>query len=568
MTLPRPAVWLLLALPVGAFIGLLYAYAINVPWYDDIETFVGFFAKYKQAQTLSDKLYWLLKPNNEHRVFFGKTVAIAIAALTGELNFRAVMLVGGVCLLGTLTVLFRVFRWQRAMPLALFLPIPFILLQPQFHLASLWTITSMQHIGASFFVISSLYALSAARSTGRFWAAVGLQTLAALSMSNGLFGWVAGAGVLLAQQRYGKLGVWLLITVVVFWFYFHDFSSPQGNESSISFFLKHPHLVFFGFFTFVGGLFDFLPTQPILIRSLLPTLAGFGIIGGTAWLVWQQGWHQPDAAGHASGPILPAQAQQRQRYFWLGAYGYLLVNAAAIGFLRPRFGYEVMLISNYMLYPALWVSLLYLHWISEQRASARSRSLAIGLGGAILVWLVSYNLHWPVLHERRQRLLAFAFNQRHNDAGLSGTLGTPLAEYIDKNMRLVTEQGYYHYPPANPALPDSLLTRPAASFAPFLSPTVSITPQPDRYQIELLPTEPLSARDPAFLLLQSDAHTYLITSQTPLRIASFALNRPVVAIKAEALKGTFYPGTYRLGWATLSKGKPVVRYTEQVVALK
>lgn len=567
LRLPRPAVWFLLVLPVLAFAVLLNAYAINVPWYDDIETFVGFFAEYRQASTLSGKLYWLLKPNNEHRVFFGKVVAVSIAALTGELNFRAILLVGGVCLLGTLSVLFRAFRWQRALPLVLFAPVPFVLLQPQYHLASLWPITSMQHIGASFFVLSGLYLLSADKSNGRFWGGLALQIMAALSMSNGLFGWVAGAGVLLAQRRYGKLGIWLAVSVGVIGFYFHDFASPQGNESSFSFFLKHPHLVFFGFFTFIGGLFDFFPTQSILGRSLLPTVMGFAMVGATAGLLWRQGWHQPRPGGAGNTPSVdPARA--RQRYFWLGAYGFLLVNAAAVGFLRPRFGYDVMLISNYMLYPALWVCLLYLHWISEQRASAWNRSLTVGLGGAVLIWAVSYNLHWPVLHERRQRLLAFAFNQRHNDAGLSGTLGTSLGEYIDKQMRGAVAAGYYRYPTVEAALPDSLLTRGASSFGPFVARPTTIAEQPDRYSLELLSETPLTARAPAFMLLQSDQHTYILTSQVPLRLLTAALNRPIVAVKAEALKGQFWPGQYRLGWATVVDGQPQIRYTEQVMTIQ
>lgn len=555
----RPAVWCLLAVPLLAFAWLLYAYALNVPWYDDIEAFVGFMASYRQATTASEKLYWLLKPNNEHRIFFAKLTAVATTGLTGELNFRTLILVGGVFLLGTLGLLLRVLRWQRALPLVLFAPVPFLLLQPQYHLTSLWAITSLQHIAVTFFMLCGFWALANWRSTGRFWLAVGLQTGAALSMSTGLFGWIAGAGLLFVQRRWAKLAIWSIVGAAVIAFYFHDFTSPQGNESSVSFFLKHPHLVFFGFFTFIGGLFDFLPTQPILWRSVLPTLAGMMMVSATVYRLGRQNWLRPERGAEP--------ALLRQRYFFLGMYGFLLINAAAIGFLRPRFGYEVMLVSNYMLYPPLWVCLLYLHWVCEQRPPAHHRSLTIGLLGGVLVWAVSYNLHWPAVHERRQRLLAYAFDQRNNGAGLAGTLGTPLADYIDKQMRGAVDGGYYHYPAVHAALPDSLLKRPAQSTAPFEARPATVVEQPTQYPIELLPNVPFAARNPTFLLLQSEQHTYLLANQAPLRLISFALNRPVVAAKADALKSILWPGQYRLGWVTVVDGEPQIRYTGQMLSV-
>lgn len=561
--LPRSfSVWTigLIALPVLVFGGLLYAYALNIPWYDDIEAFVAFLPAYDRAPSAGEKLYWLLKPNNEHRIFFGKFVTVAIARLTGELNFRYIILVGGLCLLGILTLFGRVFRWPKT-PWLWFTPVPFVLLHPQFHLASLWAITSMQHIGATFFVMLSLYLLAKPASPGRLGGAVLAQTVASLSMSNGLFGWVAGGVVLLVQRRYGRLAGWVAISALVIWFYFHDFASPQGNETSISFFLKHPHLVFFGFFTFIGALFDFVPNQPILWRSVLPTLAGFGIVGSIAWLAWQQRWWQKPAGQ------VPAD-RLHQRYFWLGGYTFLLVNAAVVAFLRPRFGYDLMLISNYMLYPALWICLLYMHWISE-RATRTNRTLAVALSGGVLVWAMSYTLNWPKVHKWHQALQAYGFNQRNAAIGLAGQLNTPLADYVDQHMREVVRLGYYHYPAIHPALPDSTLLRPAASVGPVVPQPATITSLPDRWQIELLPSPALSARNPAFMLLQSDAYTYLLGNQVSVKLASFALNRPVMAVQVEAYKGSFRPGRYRLGWATTDgAATPVIRYTDQFLVVE
>lgn len=66
----------------------------------------------------------------------------------------------------------------------------------------------MQHQVVVMLVFSALYLL-AGNTPARFGAALGVQVMASLSMSNGLFGWVAGAVVLGLQRQWLRLGAWL-----------------------------------------------------------------------------------------------------------------------------------------------------------------------------------------------------------------------------------------------------------------------------------------------------------------------------------------------------------------------
>ncbi len=547
----------LIALPIVCFTGLLLNYAVNVPWMDDVESFIGFMLTYLKTDQLSDKIYWLFKPNNEHRILFAKLATVGMHSLTGEVNFRGLIFIAFGCLLGLLFYFFRIFQSLR-LPLLAFLPVPLLLLQPQFHLTSNWAITALQHEAAAFLVFSSLYLL-AEQTSKRFGGALLVQLLASFSMSNGLFGWVAGAGVLLVQREFKKLAFWLGIGAAAIFFYFHDFANPQGNESSIGFFLKNPHLVFFGFFTFLGGQFDFFPEAEIFRRSILPTLAGFALLPTLLFLLWKMLWPWPKSVLHA--PIDLA----KRRYFFVGGYGFLLVNAVVVAFLRPRFGYSVMLISNYMLYPSLLVCLIYLNLLSEAKNSKwLKRYVWGGIGIGTLVWGVMYFWHLPALAERKQRIEAFAFNQKHNGNGLGAMVGTTYGTFMKQWMEGAVSQGFYRYP-------DNMFTSSAekALLAPI--PTkldknlqFKVEEQGDSFWVSSFDGPVVRGSQRACVIVKSAAHTYLFPIITQFRPRPFYLNGPASGLAAEVLKSALYPGTYQVGLYIAPDPSGIVYSSQQI----
>lgn len=559
---------LLIALPVFGFFLLLLTYAVNVPWLDDVESFVGFLNEYRRAPDLSGKLYWLIKPNNEHRILFAKLTTLGLFGLTGELNFRWLILVAFACLVGLLGLFALIFR-QFRLPWLYFLPVSLVMFQPQHYLTSVWAITGLQHQAVALLVLGGLYLLSVPEGRGRFVPALGLQVLASLSMSNGLFGWVAGAGVLLLQRRYVPLAVWLLIGVGVIAFYFHDFQSPQGNESSVSFFLRHPHLVFFGFFTFTGALFDFFPDANILPRSILPTLFGMVLIGLLAFLGLRMVQFRP------LGVVGRDASARRIRYFFVGFYTFLLVNAVVVAFLRPRFGYNVMLVSNYMLYPVLWFIALYLHGLYElpvHRVHLRQLPrrlhpwVTAGLGLGVGIWLIAHVRHLPRVAERRQMLLAYAFDQKHNDVGLGAHRNSFFGNYIEKQMTDAVRAGYYRYPegfytPYEPAL----LAPPPPVSAGF---DVTATESAGIFNLETVGLSLPEGVKNACLIARSDRQTYLFPAENLFRPGPFFLGRTVPALQAEMFRYWLPPGTYRIGVLLTPDVAQPIRYSDRRITVR
>ncbi|WP_266363433.1 hypothetical protein [Tellurirhabdus rosea] len=545
----------LIALPILGFTATLLAYAVNIPWMDDVESFLGFITAYLNAPTLSEKVTWLFKPNNEHRILVAKLVTVTMHALTGEVNFRWLILAAYGFLLGILWILYRVFRTMK-LPLLAFLPVPLVLLQPQYHLTSNWAVTGLQHEVTLCLVLAGVYLLSG-RGRGRFAGAIGLQLLASFSMSNGLFGWIAGGSVLFARRQFGKLAIWLLFGIGAIWYYFYDFKGAQGNESSVAFFLRYPYLTLTGFFTFLGGLFDFTPDAPIFRRSLLPTLAGLVLVSIMVYRLvrlirpWLNNW-----AG------VPAETARRQ-YFFVGGYTFLLVTAVIIAFLRPRFGYHVMLVSNYTIYPALLVCLLYLHLLGEAKTGrvVWSRVIA-GTALGVLVSGVMYFRHLPVMAERKLRLEAYAFNQKYNGNGLGAMVGSDYARFLQGWMQDAVRAGIYTYPVTDfeTQLPRSAQPVPALTF--------DVSEEADAFKVSSSAYgEPLRGGQNACLIVRSATHTYLFPVVTQFRPAPFFLKRPAAGLAAEVLKSALPPGTYRLGLLAVP-GKEPVRYSTREIAVR
>ena len=551
----------LIAVPIISYVILVLTYAVNVPWVDDMDAFLSFILGYSDATTLTEKLDWLLRPNNEHRILTAKLTTVLMRALTGEVNFRWLIFVAFGFLLGTFALFYRVFRSMN-LPLLAFLPVCLVFWQPQYYLTSLWALTGLQHSVVIFLILLAIYLLS---GTGRyrFMGALAVQMLASLSMSNGLFGWVAGAVVLVLAQHWKRLGLWVGIAIATIIFYFHDFQNAQGNDSSVAFFLQSPHIVVAAFFTFVGALFDFVPVNDIVRRSILPTLFGLVLVPTVLWFLWRMNW--PIWSRNQSFDM----TRQRRRYFFTGSYAFLFINAFIVAFLRPRFGYEVMLVSNYMIYPALLTSLVYLNGLSElPTQQTQNRWIRAGLLLGVVVWGVSYGLHWPQVAQRRHMLLTFAYNQKHNAIGLGPNWGSAFATMVRRVMGDAVSRDLYHYPdgyftPYEAALSPSAL----ASVATDSTLDLHVRGGGYSYIVETdfnALSEPITN---AAVLVQSAQRTYLFPSESGFQPSAFYLRRPVKTIRAEVINPVLAPGIYRVGVLTSPGSAQPIRFSNRQITI-
>jgi hypothetical protein len=432
--------------PILLWVFVILYYSINLPWYDDFDPFPDFLHKWITDTTFSDRLELLFQPNNEHRMVIGKLVTLTYYWITGQLNFTFLHVAGACFTLGTLAIFWQSFKKSR-LDWWYFLPVPFLLFQLQYHLVFLWAICSLQHQCVVFFVSLSMFLLSRNKFSGAVLAAI----CATYAMSNGIFVWPAGVVVLLLNFRYKQLAFWCLAAVLAVGFYFYGLSA-QGNESSIAFFIKYPHLSVLGFFAFLGGLFDFFPEKTIVIRSALPVLMGFLVMIWIVIWLWRQvtpwlsqtfSWPKKIADNNSNA----GKEVKAFQIFLLGILTFLLVNALIIGLLRPRFGFFVMIVSNYKMYPALFLIIAYLSFLaSTSRKSLQHRVFQFSLAIGILIWGISIYSYLPAISERHKYLMVNGYNQEHNAFGLGHVPFSKSAAYVDDLMKDMVRRGVYEYP--------------------------------------------------------------------------------------------------------------------------
>jgi hypothetical protein len=545
-------------LPIFFFLLMLFTYAVNVPWMDDTDVFPDFLGRFLEAKNFDERAWLMFKPNNEHRVVYAKLMNLLHYALTGTLNMRTLTIVSNITLFGMLWIFWRVIKEQK-LPTLYFLPVPFLLLHPQYYLTSLWTITGFQYQPVVFFGLLGAYLLSK-NTLWTFFGAFLAVFFDSFTMSNGLFYWMVGIVILALQGRYKMLGVWIIFMLVTFKLYFYKFDT-QANDKGFQYFFKHPHESFFGFFTHLGGSLDFQTLSPILIRSIAPTIAGFMLIGISIWWIFKGVF---PLKNKFSIPDFWAKLQARfnaepSNYIILGCFLFLVINAVVIAILRPRFGYFVMIVGNYKIYPATLMVVAYLMlltgWVKFQK---NQKIFNILLVGSIIFNLISYLKFLPEVHERRKDLLVRAFNQEHNQIGFGPYVGSDFDRYVQTALGRLVPKGIYQFPTNTvfKASEKEILS----NFADNQTLNVNIS----TINHEIFITNPdlpfgFGLNDGAYLILKSAQKTYLIYEKRSL--GNFKNNGFSIKIPEKYIR----PDTYQIGifWV---KGKEHKIYkTEQTV---
>lgn len=379
----------------------------------------------------------------------GKLVTLSYYWVTGHLNFTFLHIAGALFTLGTLYIFWLSFSKSK-INWWYFLPVPFLLFQLQYHLVFLWAICSLQHQPVVFFISLSMFLLS----RERFGWAVLAAVCATYAMSNGIFVWPAGFVILLLRSKYKQLTIWLIAGALAVGFYFHGLSA-QGNESSIEFFTQNPHLSVLGFFAFLGGLFDFFPEKNIFVRSALPVLVGFIVmIWIVIWLFkqvkpWFETTFKRSKNTFVTNYRASAPDKESQNMFLLGILTFLLVNALIIGLLRPRFGFFVMIVSNYKMYPALFLTVAYLTFMNAKTGKViQDWMFSFALTTSIIIWAFSIYGYLPIISERSKYLTVNGYNQEHNAFGLGHVPFSNSAAYVDTLMKQMVEWDVFKYPDA------------------------------------------------------------------------------------------------------------------------
>lgn len=526
---------ILLILVIGIYGAYVLSSAVNVPWFDDIDAFVDAFLLFDQAPTIWAKGKELIEPNNEHRMWLGKTAGIVLTYMTGELNFKWLIWIQNLVLLGIIYLLHQLHgRYVWTLLIALFI------LTPQYHLSSNWAITGWQHIGVLAMGLLTLVCLLRYKDHLITFSCLFLTIF---TMSNGMLFWTAGLVLLFLRRDWRLMLLWFVVGLLGVWLYFYGFDSST-NQQAFSYFRENPGLSIACFFVFIGNNGDWFKLLPLQTRGLIAGLWGFLFLSWMLWNAWRFWTQVPDA--------------QKSEKLWVlvGFLVFLLGNALLIGILRARYGFEVMLVGNYRIYSAFFFgfTVLWHVWINKTLGKSTNQLPLLVFG--FTFFFVSYFISWPEIDQRKRNLLAAAFNQEKEGIGLAAQRGSFLLPYIDEKMKALSKAGHYHYPSY---FPTTLIER-----LPY---------QPARAGIHLVQQndwlyhDPIQEAEAVYMVFSQGKHRYVLPMSHPQAANRFGMpvSKPGYILQLPRL--FFEKETYQVSFLYLKSNNFTPIHTSHTVLI-
>jgi hypothetical protein len=323
---------LLCLIPIVVFFGMIWKYALNIPFWDDYDAVLLFLVKYSDTSTFFEKFKLVFSQHNEHRIVFNRLVTLGQFYLNGTVDFRHLIFIGNIGLIGVLGVLYHSLKVKKHKLLFL-VPIAFLLFQPQYWENINWAMASLQNFYVIFFAFLSLLLVSK-KGKGSLFGGLLFAILATFTQGNGMFVFPVGLGILLYQRRYKALPAWVLATLMCLLFYFNDYIQP-AQHPSITEALYHPVRTLHYFFSFIGSSLGFNNSSSLLI--------GMGV---TAYFF-----------------AITVKKYFKRNTLVYGLFCFLFISAAAAAATRSGFGIEQAFASRYSIVSILFYILIYMSLI-------------------------------------------------------------------------------------------------------------------------------------------------------------------------------------------------------------
>jgi hypothetical protein len=257
--------WIGILLPLSIYFYFVYFYSLNLPFADDFTNLSQAISIF-QSTNFNEAFSIVFVLENGHRIAFTRLIYILSHALSGEIDFKILILIGNISLVVLLCLFFNVLKVPRS-NLLYFIPISILLFQLQFWKNMTWAASSIQHQYILLFTGLTFYFLSKKSNpssyTAFFFAIVSIFTHAG--------GWVTiflGWLILLIHKKYRQSSIWAVSSLLLGFFYFKNFHSTTN--------------IFYGIQSF-EGFKNFLMFYSAFLGSALSPLniyiaVGFGII--------------------------------------------------------------------------------------------------------------------------------------------------------------------------------------------------------------------------------------------------------------------------------------------------
>ncbi|MBD2756630.1 hypothetical protein [Spirosoma validum] len=396
----------LLLIPIIVFWYVWDRYAVNVPKWDDHVLKVLLFNLEKET-SFSEKFYEFIRQHNEHRIVYDRLITWLDFTISGKLNYRHLMVVGNLSLLGLLlifgVVLGRSLVGQNknqsidylANGLVYLPPVAFLLLNLSQWENMFWGMAALQNFTVILWVFWAAYLLSFTRPISL---PLLLAIAATLTSGNGLLIWPIGFAILLAQKifrarsSYKPLVIWSIGAIVIIALYFWGYQKPPGNPVVKGSFVD----LIIGWLAFNGAAGEAFPFRIVLTMCLLLGGALSVLVLGALLYILKKGLTQRELSSID--------------YFFAAATVFLLTTAATVAWGRLGFGMSTLITSRYKIYSLLLLALAYSYILVQTRPSQRKWVLRSGLLFSVVLMVSSYRMYLDEAISLRQYLLTKQFD--------------------------------------------------------------------------------------------------------------------------------------------------------------
>ncbi|HEV7378323.1 MAG TPA: hypothetical protein VGN64_00905 [Dyadobacter sp.] len=404
---------LIIAIPVAIYFTAWDYYAINIPLWDD-HPLKGFVDTIVHATTWDQRIQALIKQHNEHRIALTRLVTWADFTLFGSLNYRHLMFVGNILLLGILP-LWHVILKNNKKPLFALVPVPFLLFTLALWENTYWGMASIQNFGVVTLVLWTIY-LCVNPSNVLFALSLPLAFIAVFTSPNALFVFPIGALLIFLTGNRKRLALYVVVSIVTIFCFFKSYARNTANPESKAGLIQ----IVKGYMAYLGSFAESVPVldnfRVCLLVGCVLFLVAVSIASTTLFRIVRNKYS--------------VKYERITDLFCLGAILFILGTALIVVYSRAGFGIEGLIASKYKIYSILLLLVAYLYVVIPIRGSFQSSYITAIVFFAIVFNIFSYHYHLVDAFNHRKMLITSQFNSTYNDKSLTVKADTSFAANV------------------------------------------------------------------------------------------------------------------------------------------
>lgn len=372
-------------IPVICYLSYGYSYSGPIFWGDDFDL-LETVTRVPEANSFSEKLFLWFKQQNEHRVVFPRLITYLDYQLEGFINWRSLILFANLVWVGILYFFWSAFRSMN-LPLWMFIPVSWLLFQPQYYENMIWATSILQQSNVVFWLSFTVFLYA----KGYPKAALLPALVATFSHGSGLSSFIVILFLILTERKWHLLPYWIASTLAVVLLYF--FRLEKGQSANFSESISNIKQLILSFFAFSGSM-----TRVVIENPLWAAAAGFLMM-----LI---------LSAYLLPKFLAAFKPNKPEFSFftiilIGNIAFFAISAALVSISRSWAGLESIMpprYQHYTVFLAGWTYLVILKSLSPTKIKRVAALLTIAF--ALLFNLLSYVVYSPSVIFRQNYLIA------------------------------------------------------------------------------------------------------------------------------------------------------------------